>query len=503
MTIFTVWAAIVGILLWIFSGKYLADKGRSDKKKEAEEAKAIAAEEIESTKKECRRLYDLAERKGQELIEKAEKEIVHRHKKVDQMEEKINQKEERMDEKMEKLEEKKEEYITKKQELEKIVEQQKTILSDLSSMSPEQAKQELFAQIENDQKAEITRFVNKYKLIKEEEAKEEAAKIIARILPRVAQEWISEHLVTMVDLPSEDMKWKIIGREWRNITTFEKVTGVEVLIDDTPLTLKISSYDPEKRFIAAETMTKLVKDGRINPVYIEKFYQQSVQEASELFLKKWKETLALLNIPMMKPEIVEYVWRFHVRYSYGQNLLLHSIEVARMAEMMANEMWLNAELAKKAALLHDIGKIDSTNGEAHTKVGGEILRKHKMHEVIINTAEWHHFDVELLSAEAWVATAADIISASRPGARHDTKDIFFERMSNLENLINTMPGVQKAYIMQAWREIMAFFNPEEVDDKQAQDLTAVIATKIEEQLDYPGTIRIVGVRENKIVHFLR
>ena len=191
MTIFTVWAAIVGILLWIFSGKYLADKGRSDKKKEAEEAKAIAAEEIESTKKECRRLYDLAERKGQELIEKAEKEIVHRNKKVDQMEEKINQKEERMDEKMEKLEEKKEEYITKKQELEKIVEQQKTILSDLSSMSPEQAKQELFAQIENDQKAEITRFVNKYKLIKEEEAKEEAAKIIARILPRVAQEWVS------------------------------------------------------------------------------------------------------------------------------------------------------------------------------------------------------------------------------------------------------------------------------------------------------------------------
>jgi len=496
MTIFTLVAAVIGIAFWIFGGKYLADQWRSKKKQEAELT-------IETTKKECRRLYDIAERKGQELIEKAEKEITHRNKKVDQIEEKLTQKEERMYEKMEKLEEKKEEYITKKQDLEKVYDQQKTILSDLSWLTPEQAKKQLFAQIETDQQAEITRFVHKYKLIKEEEAKEEAGKIIARILPRVAQEGISEHLVTMVDLPSEDMKGKIIGREWRNINTFEKVTGVEVLIDDTPLTLKISSYDPEKRFIAAETMNKLVKDGRINPVYIEKFYQQSIDEASELFLKKGKETLALLNIPMMKPEIVEYVGRFHIRYSYGQNLLLHSIEVARMAEMMANELGLNAELAKKAALLHDIGKIDSTSGEAHTKVWAEILRKHKMHEVIINTAEWHHFDVELLSAEAWVATAADVISASRPGARHDTKDIFFERMSNLENLINSIEWVQKAYIMQAGREIMAFFNPDDVDDKRAQELTTIIGTKIEEQLDYPGSIRIVGIRENKMVHYLR
>lgn len=501
--IYTLLAAAWGILLGIFSGKYLADKWWSDKKQEAEKLKQEATAEIEATKKECRRLYDLAERKGQELIEKAEKEIAHRHKKVDQLEEKIAQKEERMDEKMEKLEEKKEEYITKKQELEKVVEQQKTILSDLSGLTPDQAKEELFKQIEQDQQAEITRYVNKFKLIKEEEAKDEAAKIISRILPRVAQEGISEHLVTMVDLPSEDMKGKIIWREWRNINTFEKVTWVEVLIDDTPLTLKISSYDPEKRFIAAETMSKLVKDGRINPVYIEKFYNQSVQEANELFLKKGKETLALLNIPMMNPEIVEYVGRFHIRYSYGQNLLLHSIEVARIAEMMANELWLNAELAKKAGLLHDIGKIDSTNGEAHTKIGAEILRKYKMHEIIINTAEGHHFDVELLSPEAWVATAADIISASRPGARHDTKDIFFERMSNLENLINSIEGVQKAYIMQAWREIMAFFNPEDVDDKQAQELTTIIGTKIEEQLDYPWSIRIVGIRENKMVHYLR
>lgn len=278
---------------------------------------------------------------------------------------------------------------------------------------------------------------------------------------------------------------------------------MEVTIDDTPLTIKLSSFDPEKRFIAAETMKVLVKDGKINPVYIEKVFEQMTKDTEETFMKKGKETLAKLNLAMMKPEIVEYIGRFHIRYSYGQNLLLHSIEVARLAEMLANELGLDAELAKKAGLLHDIGKIDAGNGEAHTKVGAEILRKHKMHEVIINTAEGHHFDVELKYPEAWVATAADIISASRPGARFDTKELFIERMSNLENLINSVEGVQKAYIMQAGREIMTFFNPDNVSDIQMEQLTRSIGEKIEEQLDYPGSIRIVGIRENRMVHYLR
>ncbi|USN55312.1 MAG: DUF3552 domain-containing protein [Candidatus Peribacteria bacterium] len=381
--------------------------------------------------------------------------------------------------------------IVKKQELEQLVEQQKNQLSEIAQLSPEQAKAQLFEQVEAEHQAEIARFVSKMKMIKEEESKEEAAKIIAKVLPRVAQEGLNEHLTTMVDLPTEDMKGKIIGREGRNISSFEKATGVEVTIDDTPLTIKLSSYDPEKRFIAAETMKKLVKDGRINPVYIEKIFVETEKETSELFLKKGKEALAMLNLPMMKPEIVELVGRFHVRYSYGQNLLLHSIEVARMAEMLANELGLDAELAKKAGLLHDIGKIEAGNGEAHTKVGAEILRKYKVHDCIINTAEGHHFDVELKYPEAWVATAADIISASRPGARFDTKELFIERMSNLENLVTSIDGVQRAYIMQAGREIMTFFNPDQVDDVKLEQLTKEIGVKIEDQLDYPGAIRIV------------
>jgi len=492
----TIIAALVALIVWILWGKFIFEKALKAKKEAAEQ-------DIAKAKKEAEDVLKKAEYKATKIEERAEKEIQHKEKKIDQTEARLLQKEERMEEKMEKLDAKKDEYQDKKMELEKTLEKQKTILSDLSGLSPEEAKDQLFGQIKEDNQKEIKRFINKYKMIKEEEAKEEAGKIIAKILPRVAQDGMNEHLVTMVDLPSEDMKGKIIGREWRNISAFERVTWVEVTIDDTPMTLKLSCYDPDKRFMAAETMKKLVKDGRINPVYIDKIHQETIKEASEIFIKKGKEALATLNLPMMKPEIVEYVGRFHIRYSYGQNLLLHSIEVARMAEMLAGELWLNAELAKKAWLLHDIGKIDSTSWEAHTKVGAEILRKHKMNECIINTAEAHHFDTELLFPEAWVATAADIISASRPGARFDTKDLFIERMWSLENLINSVDGVSKAYIMQAWREIMTFFNPTEVDDKDMERLTEEIGTKIEDQLDYPGSIRIIGIREKKVTHYLR
>lgn len=454
-------------------------------------------------KKEASKLYELWEKKAQSIIEKAEKEIAHKQRKNEQYEDKLSKKEIRLEEKMEKMDEKKEEYLHKKNELDKIYTEQQAKLSEISKMSPAEAKEKLFEQIKNDQAEEIKRFVNKYKMIKEEEAKEEASKIIAKVLPRVSQEWLNEHLVTMVDLPTEDMKWKIIWREWRNISSFERVSGVEVTIDDTPKTIKLSSYDPEKRFIAAETMKNLIKDGRINPVYIEKIFQETSKKANELFTKKWKETLALLNIPMMKPEIVEMIGRFHVRYSYWQNLLLHSIEVARLSEMLANEMGLNADIAKKAWLLHDIGKIESGNGEAHTKVWAEILRKHKMHEIIVNTAEWHHFDVEMLYPEAWIAAAADAISASRPWARHNTKEIFSERMSNLENLVSSIEWVAKAYIMQAWREIMTFVDPSQVDDLRLEAILTEVGEKIEEQLDYPGAIRIVWIRENKAFHYLR
>ena len=498
---------IVGLLLWAGWGRF---GGKSATEKSVQNKKDGLQWEIKKLEEQARNIISDAEKKSghivqkaEEIVIKSEKEAEHKQKKIDQYEDKLTQKEEKLEQRIEKLDEKKEELATKQKELDETLEKEKTILSDLSGMSPDQAKKQLFEQIETENQAEITRFVNKWKGIKEEEAKEEAGKIIAKVLPRVAQEGLNEHVVSLIDLPSEDMKGKIIGREWRNINAFEKATGVEVTIDDTPMTIKISSFDPEKRFIAKATMDKLVKDGRINPVFIEKMHEEVVASMPEKFMKKGKEALTILNLPMMKPEVVETIGKFFLRYSYGQNLRLHSIEVAKLSELLANELWLNADLAKKAWLLHDIGKIESGNGEAHTKTGGEFLRKHKMHDVIVNTAEWHHFDVPMLYPEAFVVAAADAISASRLWARSDTKDIFIERMGTLENLVTSVEWVDKAYIMSAGREIMAFFNPHSIDDKRMEELTWEIGAKIEEQLDYPGTIRIVGIREKKLTHFLR
>jgi len=503
MDILTVVLGVVGLGLGRFFGKTSTEKS-------VQNQKDGVVQEIKKLEDQARGILSNAENKASQIVKKAddivlksEKEAEHKQKKIDQYEERLGVKEEKLEQRIEKLDEKKEELVVKQKELDTVLEKEKTILSDLSWLTPDEAKKQLFDQIETENQSEITRFVNKWKMIKEEEAKEEAGKIIAKVLPRVAQEGLNEHVVSLIDLPSEDMKGKIIGREGRNINAFEKVTGVEVTIDDTPMTIKISSFDPEKRFVAKATMDKLVKDGRINPVFIEKMHAEVIKGMPERFMKKGKEALTILNLPMMKPEIVETVGRFFLRYSYGQNLRLHSIEVAKLSEMLANELGLDATMAKKAGLLHDIGKIEAGNGEAHTKAGADFLRKHKMHDVIVNTAEGHHFDVEMKYPEAFVVTAADAISASRLGARSDTKDLFIERMGNIENLVSDIEWVNKSYIMSAWREIMAFFDPDTVDDKKMEELTKEIGVKIEEQLDYPGTIRIVGIREKKMTHFLR
>lgn len=289
-----------------------------------------------------------AEQKSQTLMFEAQKDIDRKHQKLDSIEERLLKKEEKIDEKYELLDKQKEEIATKKQELQKHIEEQKGILADIAKLTPEQAKGKLFDQIEQENNKEINAFIEKFKSIKTEEADKEAVHILTKILPRVSMNSVSEFTVSSIDLPSEDMKGKLIGREGRNVAYFEKITGVEVLIDDTPLVVKLSSYDPEKRFVAAKTLEKLIKDGRINPVYIEKTYNETANGLDNLLIEKGKEALAILNIPMMKPDIVRYIGQFHLRSSYGQNLWIHSIEVAKLSELLANEMGLDALQAKKA-----------------------------------------------------------------------------------------------------------------------------------------------------------
>ncbi len=465
-------------------------------KKRMSKARELEEEIAEEAKKRATRIVDHAEKKANRVEEQ-------RTKKYEEMQNKLLKREEKMDQKIEKLEEERQKITDKKKEIEEIINKQNEKLAEIANLSKDEAKEELFNNIESEHQKEIKKFIDKLKTVKKEEADEEAMQIVSRALPRVATDSTSEFTTNLIDLPNEEYKGKLIGREGRNISYFEKMTGVELVIDDTPMVVRISSFDSEKRFIAKRALEMLIKDGRINPFYIEKTYNQVVNELDDFLTEKGKEALNQLNLTMMKPEIVKTIGQFYLRYSYGQNLWGHSIEVAKIAEAIATEIWLDPILAKKAGLLHDIGKVIATTGQSHTALGADFLRKHGINKEIINAAESHHYDVPMTSSISRVIAAADAMSAARPGARFNTKELFIEKMSELEKLINTVDWVDKVHIMQAGREIMVYVNPEKVNDIETEKILKTIGTKIEEQLDYPGIIRLTAIRETKIIEYLR
>lgn len=500
MNIMMILTGVVALFLGIGVGFFGYKKTLNERAK-AFKAKMARVKEIEEE------MLEEAKKKADQIREQAEDKITKleeaRMVKIDQIESRLLAREEKIDEKIAKLDEDKERLKTKESEIQEIINQQNQKLSDIAKLKPEEAKEVLFENIKQMYEVDIQKFVDKYKGIKKEEAEKEAAQIIARALPKMAGECVGEFTTILVDLPNEDIKGKLIGREWRNIAFFEKITGAELMIDDTPMVVRLSCYDHEKRFIAKTTLQRLVKDGRINPFYIEKIHNDVLANFEKIMSEKGEEALTLLNLPMMKPEIVRMIGQFALRYSYGQNLRQHSIEVSKISEAIAKEMGENTDLAKKAGLLHDIGKIQAATGQSHTQVGGEILRGYQMDPVIVNAAESHHFDVPMTNIISWIVTAADTISASRPGARFNTKDLFIEKMGELEKLITGVHGVDKVYIMQAGREIMVFVNPSQVNDVELEEVLKTIAAKIEEQLDYPGIIRVTAIRENKIVDYIK
>ncbi len=500
MNIITIVSVIVALwvgAIWGFYGykKTLTEKAIKFKERMAK-AKELEEEILEEAKKRAEQVVVRAEEKADKIEEQ-------RLKKMEEIQSKLLIREERMDEKLEKLDQEKEKIVEKQKEAEDVVKKQMEKLVEISKLSKEEAKKQLFLDMEVEYQKEIKAFVEKMKTIKTEEADKEASQIIAKALPRISSDSVNEFTVKSVDLPNEDYKWKLIGREWRNISYFEKLTGVELIVDDTPMVVRISSFDNEKRFVAATVLKRLIKDGRINPHYIELFYNQAIEELPNILMEKGKEALTQLNLPMMSPETVKYIGQLFLRYSYGQNIWLHSIEVAKIAEAISTELGLDPIMAKKAWLFHDIGKIVATTWQSHTALGAELLKKLGMDEIIINAAESHHYDVPMTNSISWVIAAADAISASREWARYDTREMFVEKMSELEKLIKDISGIDKVHIMQAGREIMTYVDPEKISDKDLEKVLRTIAQKIEEQLDYPGIIRVTAIRENKLVEFLR
>jgi len=459
-------------------------------------ARELEEEIIAEAKKKAEKVVENAEKKAEKIEEQ-------RTKKIEEMQNRLLIREEKMDQKIEKIEVEKEKLTEKKKEADEIIHKQIKKLEEVAKLSAEDAKEELFNKIETEHQKELVIFIEKLKTIKNEEAEKEATSIIVKAIPRVASESVSEFTSNLVDIPNEEFKGKLIGREGRNISYFEKITGVELIIDDTPLVVRVASFDHEKRFLARKTLEAMLKDGRINPFYIEKTYNQMVSELDNLLMERGKEALTTLNLTMMKPEIVKTIGQFALRYSYGQNLWMHSIEVAKISEAIATEVGIDATLAKKAGLLHDIGKVIATTGQSHTKLGADFLRKQGVNDEIINAAESHHYDVPMTSSISRIVAAADAMSASRPGARFNTKELFIEKMTELEKLITTVEGVHKVHIMQAGREIMVYVNPKKISDLEVEKLLKTIGTRIEEQLDYPGIIRITCIRETKLIEYLR
>ena len=493
-----IWVAALAI--WAAGGFFWYKKTLTEKAIKFKERMAKAKELEEEILEEARKKADWIIERAEDKADKIEEQ---RLKKMEEIQNKLLEREEKMWEKLEKLEKEKEKVVEKQKEVEDIIKQQTDKLAEIAWLKKEEAKEKLFANMEVEYQEEIKEFVEKMKTIKTEEADKEASQILAKALPRIASESVNEFTVKSVDLPNEDYKGKLIWREWRNISFFEKLTWVELIIDDTPMVVRISSFDSEKRFIAATVLKKLVKDGRINPHYIETFYNQVVEDLPNILIEKGKEALTQLNLPMMKPEVVKLIGQLYLRYSYGQSVRLHSVEVAKISEAIATEIGLDPIIAKKAGLFHDIWKIVATTWQSHTALWAETLKKLWMDDIIVNAAESHHYDVPMTSPYSRIVAAADAISASREWARYDTSEMFIEKMSELEKLIKDVSWVDRVHIMQAGREIMVYVNPEEISDKDLEKTLKVIWEKIEEQLDYPGIIRITAIRENKLVEFLR
>jgi ribonuclease Y len=392
----------------------------------------------------------------------------------------------------------------KRAKLQDVEEERRQILERTAELTAEQAKAEIVASIENQAKREAALIVRDIERQAAETAEERARKIVTVAIQRVASEQTAESVVSVLHLPSDDMKGRIIGREGRNIRAFESVTGVNLIIDDTPEAVLLSCFDPVRREVARLTLEALVLDGRIHPHRIEDVYERSKAEVEQLCVRAGEDALVDVGLTDMHPELVALLGRLRYRTSYGQNVLKHLVESAHLAGLMAAELRLDPVLLKRCALLHDIGKALTHEVEgSHALVGAEIARKYGEDEDVVHAIEAHHNEVEVRTVEAVLTQAADAISGGRPGARRESLEAYIKRLERLEEIATAHPGVEKVFAMQAGREVRIMVQPDKVDDIQAQVIARDVAKQVEEELTYPGQIRITVVRESRATEVAR
>ena len=474
----------------------------------AERIKQDAIKEAEAKKKEIllEAKDNLIRERTQQERETRERraELQRYEKRVLQKEEAVDKKTEQLEKQGEQLEERSRVLTTREEGLEHEEERYRSELERISGLSSEEAKAIIIQSLENEAKHDAQALINKIEQEANLSAEKKARDILVTTVQRLATEVTSEVTVTTVTLPNDEMKGRIIGREGRNIRTLETLTGVDVIIDDTPEAVVISCFDPVRREIAKVSLERLISDGRIHPARIEEVVQKVTREISQKIFEEGEKVLFDLGLHNMSQDAIKPLGRLYFRTSYGQNVLYHSKEVAVIAGMLAAEVGGNREIAKRGALLHDIGKgVESDSDLNHAEIGMELARKMGEDPRVINAIGSHHNDVEPTCLESVLVQIADAISAARPGARRETLDNYIKRLENLESIAESFSGVDKAYAIQAGRELRILVNNESVSDEQSKDLAKQIAKKIETDMRYPGRIKVTIIRETRIVEYAR
>ncbi len=468
-------------------------------------------EKLLGAQEEATRIITDAETRAEETLRETRTEIKEKEEKIKKAEERLIKKEDLLDHRqsdidreVEQLKEKVVEIKSLKERADSLVHERESSLTRVAGMSKEEAKQELFGMLEKQSEEDLLIRMQKLEMLGSEKIEEKAKDILANTIQRLATAVPSEIMTTSVPIPSDEVKGKIIGKEGRNIKAFERATGVEVIVDDTPGAITLSSFDPVRRQIARVALENLISDGRIQPAKIEESVEKAKQEVAKIIKEKGEQAAYECGVYNLDPRIIAILGRLHFRTSYGQNVLQHSVEMTHIARMLAEELGANVAIAKAGALLHDIGKaMDHEVVGTHVEIGRRILQKFGASEEIIKAMQAHHGEYPYETIESIIVQTADAISGGRPGARRDSVENYLKRLKELEAIASSFPGVEKSYALQAGREVRIFVTPGEVTDIEAKKMAREVANRIEEELKYPGEIKVTVIRESRIIEFAR